>query len=486
MGHQLLFLLAEEDLAKHREQIDRCEDHADGGQPADHHAEGQGVGLIRGETSEHHQFAHEPAHAGQGQGGEGTHRPEREHDAHLLADASHLIQLKRVGAVVGGTHEEEQAGANQAVADHLQHGATGAQGTEAAHADQHEAHVADRAVGDLSLEVALGEGGEGGVNDVHHPQHDQQWGELRVGRWQQFTVEAQQGIAAHLQQDAGQQHVHRCRCFAMGIRQPGVQRHDRKLHAEGDQQPGVAEQLKARAEVFGCKSGVLKTGGAAAEEAHGQGGQQDEQGAAGGVEDEFGCGVLAFLAAPDGQQQIHRDQFQLPGQEEQQHVLHGEHSDLAAVHGQQQEIKQPRFETHRPCRQAGQAGDEAGEQDQRHREPVGSHRPGEAKIRQPAHPFGQLQTTQAGVIAGEVGRNGDQEGDQRHDQGVPAHLFALAFVWNQRNQQGTHNRHQDRQAQPWNGGLHRIAESGDCEFEHADPILTGWIVEIMAAVSSPR
>ena len=90
-------------------------------------------------------------------------------------------------------------------------------------------------------------------------QHDQQWGELRVGRWQQFTVEAQQGIAAHLQQDAGQQHVHRCCGFAMGIRQPGVQGHDRQLHAEGDQQPGVAEQLKARAEVFGCKGGVLKT-----------------------------------------------------------------------------------------------------------------------------------------------------------------------------------------------------------------------------------
>jgi hypothetical protein len=80
---------------------------------------------------------------------------------------------------------------------------------------------------------------------------------------------------------------------------------------------------------------------AAAVEGHGQAGQQDEQRAAGGVEDELGGGVLTLLAAPDGQQQIHRHQLQLPGQEEQQHVLHGEHGDLAAIHGQQQEIEQP-------------------------------------------------------------------------------------------------------------------------------------------------
>ena len=202
--------------------------------------------------------------------------------------------------------------------------------------------------------------------------------------------------------------------------------------------------MKACAEVFGRKNGVLKAGGAAAEEAHGQSGQQDEQGTAGGVEDEFGGGVLAFLAAPDGQQQIHRDQFQLPGQEEQQHVLHGEDGDLAAVHGQQQEIKQARLETHRPCRQAGQGCDEAGEQNQRHRQPIGSHRPCEPQIGKPAHPFRQLQAAQAGVIAREVRRNGDQEGDQRHDQGVPAHLLAIAFVRNEGNQQCTHDRHQDR------------------------------------------
>ena len=381
MGGQLLLLLAEEDLPQHGQQIDRCEDHTDGSEAADHHPERQGVGLIGGEAGEHHQLADEAAHSGQCQGRQGADGPEREHDPHLLADAPHLVQLQGVGAVVGGTHEEEQARSDQPVADHLQHGAAGAEGTEAAHTNQHKAHVADGAVGDLALEVALGKGGERGVDDVHHPEHDQKRCELGVGGRKQLAVEPQQGVAAHLQQDARQQHVHRGRGLTVSIGKPGVQRHDRQLHTEGDEQACVAEQLEATAEVLRRQGGVLKAGGSSAKEAHGQGRQQDEQGTAGCVEDEFGGGVLALLATPDRQEQIHRDQFQFPGQEEQQHVLHGEHGDLAAIHRQEQEIEQAWLEAHRPGRQAGQAGNEAGQQDQRHRQPIGSNGPGETKVR---------------------------------------------------------------------------------------------------------
>ena len=139
-----------------------------------------------------------------------------------------------MGAVVGGPHQEKQAGADQAVADHLQHGATGGQGREAADADQHKAHVADGAVGDLAFEVALRKRGERRINDVHHPQHHQQRRELHMGVGEHRRVEAEQGVAAHLQQDAGQQHVHRCRGFAVCIGEPRVQWHDGQLHAEGN------------------------------------------------------------------------------------------------------------------------------------------------------------------------------------------------------------------------------------------------------------
>ena len=163
------------------------------------------------------------------------------------------------------------------MADHLQHRAAGAEGTETADADQHETHVTDGAVRDLSLEIPLGEGGQRRVDDVDHTEHDQQRSELSVSGRQQFTVEAQQRVAAHLQQDAGQQHVHRGCGLAMGIGQPGVQGDDRQLHAKGDQQTRVAEQLEAGPELLGGQGGVFEAGRAAAEEAHGEGCKQDEQ-----------------------------------------------------------------------------------------------------------------------------------------------------------------------------------------------------------------
>ena len=53
--------------------------------------------------------------------------------------------------------------------------------------------------------------------------------------WKDLAVETQQGVAAHLQQNPGQQHVDRGRRFAVGIREPGMQRNDGELDAKGDQ-----------------------------------------------------------------------------------------------------------------------------------------------------------------------------------------------------------------------------------------------------------
>jgi hypothetical protein len=86
-----------------------------------------------------------------------------------LADAAHLIKQQCVGAVVGRSYKEEQAGADQPMADHLQHRAAAPQNTEAADANQHKSHMADGAIGDFPFEIALGEGCESGVNNVDHP-----------------------------------------------------------------------------------------------------------------------------------------------------------------------------------------------------------------------------------------------------------------------------------------------------------------------------
>ena len=205
--------------------------------------------------------------------------------------------------------------------------------------------------------------------------------------------------------------------------------------------------MELQGEALGHQVAVLKAGGPAVE-GHGQARQEDEQRTASGVKDELGGGVLAFFPAPDRQEQIDRQQLQLPGQEEQQHVLDSEDGDLAAIHRQQQEIEQPGLEAHGPGRQHGQGRNEAGQQDQRHGDPVGSNRPGEPHLREPADPLHQLQIRVAGVVPRQIRPNGDQKGDQGHAQGKPADLFAIPLVRDKRNAEGRCNREQDRGAEP--------------------------------------
>ena len=133
------------------------------------------------------------------------------------------------------------------MADHLQHGATDAEGIDRPDAKQHEAHVAHRAAGDSPFDVVLGKGIEGPVDDVDDPQHHQSWGQLQVDLRQHLHVEAQQGIAAHLQQHPRKQHRHRRIGLTVGIGQPGVQGEHGQLDAKAHQETEIAEQAEAAA-----------------------------------------------------------------------------------------------------------------------------------------------------------------------------------------------------------------------------------------------
>ena len=131
------------------------------------------------------------------------------------------------------------------MADHLQHGATDTQGIHSSDAEQHKSHVTDRAAGDPAFDVVLGKGVQSAVNDVDDPEDHQGGARVRWASGSISHVEAQQGIAAHLQQHPGEQHRDRCIGFAVGIRQPGVQREHRQFDAEADQESQVTEQAEA-------------------------------------------------------------------------------------------------------------------------------------------------------------------------------------------------------------------------------------------------
>ena len=224
------------------------------------------------------------------------------------------------------------------MADHLQHGAAHAQGIDGADAQQHEAHVAHGAAGDPALHVVLGKGVERAVHDVHDAQHHQGRSQGEVGLRQHLHVEAQQGIAAHLQQHARQQHRHRGVGLTVGVRQPGVQGKHGELHAEAHQEAEITE--KAEGATSAALHQLSEVEGDGPVEGQGETAHQDQQRGGGGIEDELGGRVLALLAAPDGDQQVNGHQFQLPGQEEEQEVVGEEHQPLGrGLHQHQGEIE---------------------------------------------------------------------------------------------------------------------------------------------------
>ena len=87
----------------------------------------------------------------------------------------------------------------------------------------------------------------------------------------------------------------------MGIGQPGVEREHRQFHAEANQEADVTQQAKAAAGGARCQFGEVEGEGVTGE-SQCQAADQDQQRGQGRVEDEFGCGVLAVLSAPDGDQ----------------------------------------------------------------------------------------------------------------------------------------------------------------------------------------
>ena len=133
------------------------------------------------------------------------------------------------------------------MAHHLKHGSADSQRINGTDPHQHKAHVAHGTASDPAFDVVLGEGIEGAVNDVHDSKNHQgrRQGGVRFGK--HLHVEAQQCVAAHLQEHSGQQHRHRRVRLAVGIRQPGVEREHRQFHAEADQEAHVTQHAEAAA-----------------------------------------------------------------------------------------------------------------------------------------------------------------------------------------------------------------------------------------------
>ena len=127
--------------------------------------------------------------------------------------------------------------------DHLEQRAVDALARHGEDAHGDEAHMGDGGIGDELLHVLLHQRHQRGVDDGDDREREDKRCEM-IGRHREHRQrEAQETVAAHLQQDRGEDDRAGGRRLDMRVGQPGVDRPHRHLHREGGEegepQPGL-------------------------------------------------------------------------------------------------------------------------------------------------------------------------------------------------------------------------------------------------------
>src|SRR6185437_6233630 len=398
------------------QQVHRTDDDAERGDDG----EDVGVGDGGGEGAEHDpELAHEAVE--QGQADRRHHDPDEEGgvDRHHGGDAAVLLEIEGVAALVEDADQDEQAAGRDAVVEHLVDGALGADQAEGEDANHDEAHVADRAVGDQLLHVGLHEGDQRAVDDADQAEHDDDAGQGVGGAREEAEIEAQHAVRPHLQQDAGEQDRAGRRRLDVGVGQPGVEREQRNLDGEGDEeaeeQPGFGGGGKGEHSALeaGLDGGEVEGAGQVVEP---EDAAQHQHRTRHGVQEELDGGVEAALVSPDADEEGHRNQRDFPEGVEQEQIEAAEDAEHAGLEQQQEDEKRlgvllDGF----PGDEHADQREERGQHAQPEREAVGADQVLDVEGRDPGMALEELETAFSAVPV-ERQMEREQERDDRGSQ----------------------------------------------------------------------
>ena len=404
------------------QQVGRGEHRAQGGEHHQGPVQRLGqpeAGAVR--RQDRRELAPEAGEAGQAEARHGAEPEDPPEPRHLDQETGEAPDLERVIAVLDRPGEEEQHPGDQAVGDHPEHRGVDAEGRQGRDAEHHESHVGDGREGDEPLHVRLGEAAQGAVQDAEDGE-DGDHGRPRLGGFrEERDADAHEPVGAQLQEDGGQDHRTDGRSLGVGVGQPGVEREHRDLDGEADEHPGEDPDLHGAPEL---RAGVHQVGeGEALGAGLGEQGQERHEHqcrAEHRVEEELQRGVLALLAAPRADEEVHRQQHDLEEDEEQDQVLGDEgagHAHLQDEDQHQEGLDVARLR-HVPERVDDRhEGDEARQHVQRQADPVDTDRVVGVDGLDPRGIGEELQAR--GLVEVELGHRVDAHGErrQRRDEG---------------------------------------------------------------------
>ncbi len=194
--------LAVEDLLVGPEQVDGGDDHAHDG-----HHRPPPVGQEG--ADQHQELTDEPVEPGHPDGGQHGHGEHPGHHRGRRLQAPQRGDLPGLAPLVDPPDQDEQGGDDEAVVDHLEHPAGQPLAVEGEGAEHDEADLGQRRVGQQALQVALGAGHDGPVQDADHGQGQQPRGQRPGGLGEQVEVEADDPVGAQLGHDARRAARHR-------------------------------------------------------------------------------------------------------------------------------------------------------------------------------------------------------------------------------------------------------------------------------------
>ncbi len=413
--------LPEDHPLVHEQEVGGGQDHHER-----RHGRGTREGLVGADQDE--ELADEPGQPGQAGRGEDEEPEDRRVDGGPRRQAAHLGDRPVVGPLVDHADQQEQGARDEAVVDHLEDRALEALLGEDEDAEGHEAHVADRRIGDQPFEVGLDERHDRAVDDRDEGQHDDDRRERLGGRREQGHGEPDEPVGAELEQDRGKDHGARRRRLRVRVGEPGVEREHRDLDREGQEEREEGADLERVGEAAGRRVGAqrLEVEGAGPRAAvpglvrirRGEDGHEHQQRPDERVQDELDRGVDPVGAAPDPDDQVHRDEHDLPEDVEQEGVEGEEHADHPDLEDEERDHVFLDPDLDRPeAREQGDPRQGRGQDDQRHRQAVGAQLVLDAEVGDPGHVLDELEAGAAREVADEHRQRGDpcEQGEGERD-----------------------------------------------------------------------
>ncbi len=384
--------VADPDRAGDPQRVGRGErgtDRGDDGAGDEHPAGPVGGGPPRGVHGE--ELAPEPGETGQPQArGEPEDQQEAQPRRGLAQRRPGDREVDAPPALLEAADEEEQHRRDDAVRDVGEQGRLHARLGAGREGEGHEAHVGHGRVGDEPLEVTFDEADQGTPDDADHPGDPEHGGEPPEAVGNAGDREADQPVGAHLEQHRREQHRAGGRCRGVRRREPGVQGEDGHL----DRQPGDEEQGHEQLAVGGQRGpgpgGQGPQVGGAGRGDQGEDADEHQGGADGGVEDEpvtgVGAGLLVVPVAVAADEQPHRHEHDLEGDEEEHGVTGGEGGQCPCL-DDQEAAEERRGGTSLGHVDPGMGGDEhpddRREEHEGHGDAVDAERPAQAELGQP-------------------------------------------------------------------------------------------------------